>query len=256
MRDMLRSAFSMLRSGRLVVLHLIGNASLLVAAALWLLVGETHVSQLIFAAVAALAIVFLALWLHTGTIEFAVNPVAENFRPSFRLSFLRMFWLLLGMAILFWLMFHAARWQEDSSALSGYLYAKAPKFLRPVKGEGVYDEWLDRGFSALFWFVLPGVFLPLIAARVLGSRLRAALKTLIRWQYWTALAVLVVVGVWIPQLLAGWVPFKKLGPETASLITRLSVAYMIAVFAWLLVVGLLGYFVRVHSQDFAGEPVA
>lgn len=167
-----------------------------------------------------------------------------------------MLYLLLGMAILFWLMLHVARWQENSAALSGYLYAKAPKFLRPVKGEGVYDEWLDRGFSALFWFVLPGLFLPLVAARVLGSRLRAALKTLIRWQYWTALAVLVVIGVWIPQLLAGWVPFKKLGPETASLIARLGAAYVVAVLAWLMVVGLLGYFMRVHSQDVAREPVA
>lgn len=249
MRDMLRNAFLMLRSGRLVTLHVAGNAVLLIAAALWLLIGEARISQLILAVVAAFAILFLALWLHTGTIEYAADPQSENFRPSFRPSILRMLWLLLGMAILYWLMRHVAAWQDNSMALSSYLYAKAPQFLRPTNGEMVYDTWLHHLFSVLYWFVLPGLLLPLITARVIGARVRSGFKTLLRWTYWLALAVAIFIGVWVPQTLMDWVPFKKLGAETASLALRLAIAYAITIAAWLTVVGLLGYFVRVNSDD-------
>lgn len=256
MRDLLRNAFALLRSGRLVIIHLVGNAALLVAASLWLLIGEAHIGQLIFAAAAALAILFLAVWLHTATFEYAANPAPGNLRTAFRPSLLRMFWLLLGVAILFLLMNYADHWQERDPEFSGYLYAKAPQFLRPTHGEAVVELWLDRAFEVLYWFILPGLFLPLIAARVIGAPITSGFKTLLRWRYWLAMAVIVAVGVWIPQLLIGWVPFQKLGTEMASLIVRLSASYLLATAAWLVLVALLGYFVRINSQEVAGKTVA
>lgn len=256
MRDLLRNLTAMLRSGRLVILHLVGNAVLLTAAALWLLIGEAHIYQLVFAVVAALAIIFGALWLHTSTLEFSAAPQPANFRAAFRPSPLRMLWMLLGCAILFSLMWYASGWQDHEWQVGGYLYAKAPHFLRPTRGEVVYNQWLHRIFVTIQWYVLPALLLPLLAARVIGARVRTGFKVLIRWKYWLVLALLVALGVWLPQVVMEWTPGKKLSAESASLAVRLAVAYAIAVAAWLCTAGLLGYFIRMNDAGVGGQPVA
>lgn len=255
MRAMISNAMAMLRSGRLLVCHLVGNAALLVAATLWLLIGEQSVAHLVFAAAAGLAILFLLLWLHTGTVEYAADPQAENFRAAFRPNVFRMLWMLLGVSILFWLTWHVLGWKEQEWQIGGYLYAKAPSSLHPVKGASVYYTWVDRAISVVFWYMLPGLFLPLIASRVLGARVRAGLKTLVRWRYWLAFAVTTLIGVWGTELIVGWTPGKSLRAQTVSLAIRMLFAYVVATAAWLATVGLLGYFVRTNSEQIGGKTV-
>ncbi len=250
---MIRNAFAMLRSGRVLGLHLIGNAALVAAASFWLLIPDAHGWQLIFAAVAALAIVFCATWLHTSTLEYAANPAPENFRTAFRPSILRMLWLLLGIAILFLLMWYVDHLDEHRSQLAGYLYAKAPSALRPKDGSYIYYERLGVFFSIIFWFLLPTLMLPVIAARVIGARVRAGFKTLIRWRYWLAMIVTVCVGVWLSTIVLNWKPGKSLGAQEASLVFRMILGYLLATAAWLTTAGLLGYFVRTNS-DAGGNP--
>ena len=250
---MIRNAIAMLRSARLFGLHLVGNALLIVAASLWLLLPEAHVWQLIITIVTALAIAFLALWLHTSTLEYAADPAPENFRTAFRPSVLRMFWMFLGCAILLCLMWYVQRLGDHQYELGGYLYAKAPSALRPKNGASAYYNRVGTAFSILFWFVLPSLLLPLIAARVIGARIRAGFKTLLRWRYWLAMVVMLLIGVWLTSALLDWRPGKSLGAQTASLIVRMVVAYLLATAAWLTTAGLLGYFIRANS-NVGGEP--
>ncbi|ABF39932.1 hypothetical protein Acid345_0929 [Candidatus Koribacter versatilis Ellin345] len=245
---MIRNAIAILRSGRVLGLHLVGNALLLVAASLWLLLPEAHVWQLIITGVCALAILFLALWLHTSTLEYAANPGPENFRIAFRPSFLRMLWLFLGVAVLFLLMWYVDRLTDRQYQIADYLYAKMPPSLRPKDGASVYYARLGVIISIVFWFLLPSLMLPLIAARVIGARVRAGLKTLIRWRYWLAMIVTVCVGVWLTTVLLNWKPGKSLSAQEGSLIFRMALGYLLATTSWLTTAGLLGYFVRTNSD--------
>jgi len=67
MLALLRHSLAMLRNIKLVALHLVVNAVLLVSASFWLLIPEAHIWQLLFAALSALLIAVMFLWLHGGT---------------------------------------------------------------------------------------------------------------------------------------------------------------------------------------------
>ncbi len=252
---MIRNAIAMLRSGRVVALHLVGNGVLLAAASLWLLLPEAHMWQLAITVVAALGLLFLALWLHTSTFEYAADPEPENFRAAFRPSFLRMLWLTFGLAILFGLMWNVQRLENYQYEIGGYLYAKAPSLLRPRNGATAYYQRIGTLISILFWFALPTLLLPVIAARVIGARVRAGLKTLLRWRYWLAMIVTVLIGVWLASTILNWTPGKSLAAQQTSLFFRMALAYLLATAAWLATAGLLGYFVRTNS-DAGGNAAA
>ena len=243
MRTLFRHSLAMLQSGRLIGLHLAGNAVLLVTASLWLLIPEQHVWQLLCAAVLAVLLLVLFSWIHSGTLVYAAEPAAETFRPAFRLRLGRMGWLLLGMVILFVLMWRVDGWQDYEWQTAGYLYAKAPSFLRPTGGESSYVRILHFSTAVLLWYLLPCLLLPWMAAKVVGTKLRAGLRTLLQWRYWLGMAATVVVGVWLTNLLLDWTPGHSLKQQTAGLVLRLTIAYLLATAAWLVTAGVLGYFV-------------
>jgi len=63
--------------------------------------------------------------------------------------------------------------------------------------------WLiTRAISAMSNYLLPCLVLPLVAAKVLGSRLREGLEPLRRWRYWLAMAVVVILMEWLSDLLS------------------------------------------------------
>jgi uncharacterized membrane protein AbrB (regulator of aidB expression) len=61
------------------------------------------------------------------------------------------------------------------------------------------------------------------------------------------MAITAFLGVWMTQLIIGWIPGTTLTQQTVSLVIRLAIAYLIATAAWLLTVGVLGYFVRTET---------
>ena len=243
MRDLVRHSIAMLRNPRLILLHIVGNAVVLVAASFWLLIPEEHVWQLLGAGISSLSIVFVFLWIHSGTLAYAAEPVRENLRTTLTPRIGRLLWLLLGVLVLFWCMSIVDGWSDSNWQISGYLYSKSPSWLRPTGGDSAWYRPLDYLFSIIYWYVLPCLFLPAIAAKVAGSGALRGLGTLCRWQYWLAMAVTTVLGVWVTRLILGWTPGHTLGAETVSLGLRLALAYVIATVAWLMTAGLLGYFV-------------
>ena len=96
MLALLRHALAMLRNVKLLALHLVVNAVLLISASFWLLIPEAHIWQLLFAFVSALLIVGIFLWLHSGTLAYAVDPTQGNFHGSFAIKIWRLFGLFLA----------------------------------------------------------------------------------------------------------------------------------------------------------------
>lgn len=249
MRDILRHPIAMLQTVRLVTLHLILNAVLLVAASFWLLIPEEHVWQLLFAGLSALLIVFVFLWLHSGTLAYALDPDPTKFRSALSVKIGRMAWLLLGLFVLFWCMRTVNGWEDSRWQIAGYLYSKAPTWLRPVSGENSYVTAMEYVIAALFWYFLPSVLLPPTVAKVAGLGPRTALRAYRSWRYWLSMALTAALGVGVTSQILGWIPGKTLRAQTVSLVIRLIVAYGIATAAWLATAGLLGCFLRPRDDD-------
>ncbi len=249
MRALLRNVTAMLTSVRLVALHVFLNAALLAAGAAWLLIPEGRAWQLIGAALSALVILFVFLWLHAGTLTYALNPDAANFQPSFSVKLYRIAWALLGAFVLLWCMYTVDSWTDSRWQIGGYLYSKAPSFLRPTAGSQTYDTAVGSAFSLLFWYLLPSLFLPLIAARVSGGTVLRGFRALKHWEYWPAMAVAAFEGVWIPLQILDWIPGKSLEAQTTGLVLRLVLVYVLATAGWLMAAGTVGYFIRLESTN-------
>ena len=253
MLALLRHALAMLRNLKLVALHLVVNAALLTCASFWLLIPEARVWQLFFAGLSALLIVFVFLWIHSGTLAYAVNPVKENVRPAFAIKIWRMFWLLLGIFILFWCMNKVGGWMESQGQTAGYLYSKAPAWLRPTAGSLSYTTALGYFFLILYWYVLPSLLLPIIAARIAGASFLRGLLILRHWQYWLGMAATVFLGVWLTKLIVGWTPGTTLTQQTIGMVVRFTFTYLIAIAAWLLAAGVVAYFVKADNRIESGS---
>jgi hypothetical protein len=244
MLALLRHTLAMLRNIKLVALHLVVNAVILISASFWLLIPEAHIWQLLFTMLSALLIVAVSLWLHSGTLTYAVNPVKENFGASFAIKLWRMLWLFLGAFLLLWCMNTVGGWMESKWQIAGYIYSKAPTWLRPIAGADSYTKALEYILLFLYWYVIPCALLAIIAARIYGANFLRALRILKYWQYWVGMGVTVLLGVWVTTLIIGWVPGKSLTQQTISMLIRLGFAYVIATTAWLITAGVLGYFVK------------
>ena len=247
MTELVRHSLAMLRNPRLIAVHLAGNAALAAATAFWLLIPEAHIWQLLFAGISALAIVFIFLWIHAGTLAYGAEPAREKFADAFRPQISRLVWMAVGVFILFLCMRTVDGWKDSTWQISGYVYSKAPSFLRPTSGPTSYANYLAYAFLILQWYVLPCIFLPVIAARVIGAGALAGLRTLARWQYWVATAVTALVGICLTRVIVDWVPGMTLGEQTLSLVLRLGIAYVLATAGWLITAGALGFFVRRSS---------
>lgn len=266
MRALLRHCLSLILNVRLVALHLVVNAVLIVSATFWLLIPEAHVWQLLFAVLSVLAMLCVFLWLHSGTLAYATESKPQSLRPAFSINVIRLAWALLGFAALFACMHVVDGWTDNGInnmgvytglqwKLGGYLYSKAPSFLRPISGSNSYAAALGYLFSILFWYVLPSLFLPVITARVIGNSALRGLRVLLRWQYWLAMAAAALLGVWLATQILGWVPGTSLHEQTVGLVVRLAIAYILATVAWLLAAGLVGYFVGASGDPAAANAI-
>lgn len=254
MRALLRHCLSLILNVRLVALHLVVNAALIASATFWLLIPEAHVWQLLFAALSALAMICVFLWLHSGTLAYATEPNPQSLRSAFSINLVRLAWALLGFAALFVCMHIVDGWTDSTWQTSGYVYSKAPSFLRPTSGPSSYANALAYAFSILFWYILPTLFLPVITARIVASSALRSLCVLLRWQYWLAMAVAALLGVWVTKQILGWVPGTSLHEQTVGLVARLAIVYILATAAWLIAAGIVGHFLgQVSSPENAAS---
>jgi hypothetical protein len=248
MRALMRSAMIPLADWRLVALHLGGNALLLFAAALWLLIPEAHGWQLLLTLVGGIAILLGFAELHCATLAHGFTPAKDGLGNDFRASVRHIpaFAVLAGLLIA--LMNGVSHFSDQSWQISGYFFTRLPHSLQSSIGEYRFHEWVEIKFAVLIWFLLPALFLPFLSAASscgLGRRgFGAALRTYARWRYWLAMAMAALIGVWLPYLLANWTPSQGLRKEMISTVLRLLAAYVLAVLAWLMTSAIVGGLLR------------
>ena len=105
--------------------------------------------------------------------------------------------------------------------------------------------WLpDSNVWGVIWSAVHGLIVIASGLWLMRKALRfysSSPKATLRPRLYPSLLLLAAIGGYIPYKLIGWHPqLPGLGPQSASLIIRLGVAYLMAVSAWLILASLLG----------------
>jgi len=236
-RDVFHAAW---RARRVWMLQLIANAVIMVAFFYWLKIHDTSVGMFAVSAFAGAAILFATLSLHGATFHYFRRPLS-GLSSSFRLAASHSFSLLMW-ALLFGLILWLTRrlWTYDEQ-IGGWARHAMPTFLRShVSPRSVITAatWIVDLFVFVLW---PIVFLP-VGSYVASYGWRgffrsSAIRSLAEVQYWILYIACFVVGGYVPYKLAYLTPTKasSLTSQTASMVLRLGVAYLLMVTAWMIV---------------------
>ena len=185
----------------------------------WLGIGDRSGGQVLLSAALGAAIVLIALWLIGKALD---HQFKLRRLPRF------LFWMIVVAAAI-----GACLWLGTYRAKAGLSVASHLTlwFRRPVK-----PQTMGTIYAALVW--MAGIaavlaLLPFASAAAEGARRRVR-DELRQWRYWVGCAAMLAAGYFLPGWLIGWVPkFSGFGAQTASWIVRFSLAYVIALAAWL-----------------------
>lgn len=207
-------------------LHLVVNALLLWLGYYWLGIGESSIPNLLWSALVAMALLCLTLIVH-GAAYVSGAGVRDALRTSVRhLGAL----LLLALAAL--LIYGLLGWWKDYSAepalkIASWLTLKSRKPVKPAVVLRIFDFalWIVR------WVVLPWLLVPLAGALTQGGW-RGLRKDLWHcpWRYRIAVPVFLIISLWLPLKLLGWVPhFEAFPVQMLSFVARLVLGYVLFV---------------------------
>jgi len=214
------------------LVQLLANALLLWLAFEWLSLSESTPLRLVWSAVAALAILALASWLHGATFAGFRGGAEPGIVPSFRTALRHLLPLVLmvlaAVAIYAFLAWWAGYSVNPSAKLASWLTLKFRKPVRPAT--------VLRYFNAVLWMVrwvlLPADLLPLfsgVAARgwrgfdEFGWRRYSRL-------YRLEVPLLALCALWLPLRLVDWVPrVSGFSMEMVSFCLRIAAAYFLFV---------------------------
>jgi hypothetical protein len=250
MMQPLRAAFSKVEfpkiKGRLFLSQWVGNFLLMLLAAGWLQIPDSHTWQFLFSILSGLALVIGFLWVYLATFRL-LRPCAA--RPSWWLSCL----LLAVLVAFYWLMLQpitAGRAHE--APFAGYWNSQSPSWLRYHLGYSSLVAWQERIYDCLQW-LLVGLLLPLaIEICACGAaNFRRAATVYRHWLYWLCVLVCGLGGSAITWALADWTPAAGLVGQTFSIVARLGVAYTFDMLLWCFLLALAaGY---LSTSRFAAE---
>jgi hypothetical protein len=221
----------------LLLLHVFGNALLLWLGYYWLGVGESDTAHLAWSIAVIVGLMCVALWLHGLALALFNREAELDFGPAVRTVAAHLpalFAIAISAAALYGLL----AWAHNSFQHSAFLIGSyaTMKLRSPVAPSGVLRAfyvfiWLVR------WMIVPVVLFRLGASVALrgwrGFRLpwRAG-RT--RWPYAIEVCVLLLCAIWVPLKLVNWIPhLEQFALQMASFLARLSVAYLLFVFALL-----------------------
>lgn len=247
MMQPLRAAFARVK-GRLYLGQWAGNFLLMLLAAAWLQIPDSHTWQFVFSILSGVLLVIAFLTLYTVTFRYLRLCVA---RPPWWLS-----WLLLVIFVALWwaLLLPIATGRAHEGLFAGYWNSQSPVWLRRHFGYSQLVAWQERFYDCAQW-VWAGLLLPPAVetcACGLGSGwFRRAARVYARWFYWLAVLVAGFVATWLTWTLADWAPPAGLAGQTFSILARLGLAYSVDIFLWCFLLAVVGY-----SLDLAREPIS
>jgi hypothetical protein len=238
------SAFSR-RKGLVFLGQWVGNLLLLLLAAGWLQIADSHAWQFAFSMLSAalLVVAFLGLYLATFRHLRPSVPPPPRWLGGLLLGFFLALWLLLLQPI--------AAGRAHESLVAGYLNSQSPSWVRYHLGYSKLVAWQERIYDCIYW-LLGGLILPLAietSAFGLGPGwLRRTARVYRHWLYWLAVLVCGLGGSAITWALAEWAPAAGLAAQTLSVVLRLGVAYTVDILLWCFVLTLTARYLETPSK--------
>jgi hypothetical protein len=245
MMQALRGGFSRL-SRRLFFGQWVGNFVLLLLAAGWLQIPDSHIWEFAVSMISAVLLVVAFLWLYTASFR---HLRACAVRPAWRLSCL----LLAIFVAIWWLLLQLIAAGRGHEALyAGYWNSQSPSWLRAYFGYSQLVAWQEHIYDCV-QLIGAGLLLP-VAVETCSCGLgkgwfgRAA-RVYRYWLYWLCVLIFGLAGSALTWALAGWTPVAGLVGQTVSIVLRLGVAYSLDIFLWSFVLALIAYYLTPRPAD-------
>jgi hypothetical protein len=240
-----RGAFSRIFSrnkGRLFLSQWAGNFLLMLLAAGWLQIPDSHTWQFAFSMLSGVLLVVGFLWLYVATFRY-LRPC--GLRPPWWLSCL----LLAGFIVIWWLLLQPiAAGRAHEALFAGYWNSQSPSWLRYHLGYSSLVAWQERIYDCV-QYLLAGLLLPLAvetcACGVAGFR--RATRVYRHWFYWLSVLICGFGASVITWALADWTPDAGLIGQTVSILGRLGIAYSVDILLWCFVLALIAYYLEAIS---------
>jgi hypothetical protein len=233
------------RNGRLFLGQWIGNLLLMLLAAGWLQIPDSHSWQFALSMLSGALLVAAFFWLYLATLRYLRSSPSP---PSRWLAC-----LLLGLfVVLWWLLLQPiAAGRAHESLVAGYLNSQSPTWVRYHLGYSKLVAWQERIYDCIHW-LLAGLLLP-IAMETCGGGLgpgwlRRTVGVYRRWLYWLAVLVCGLGGSALTWALAEWTPAAGLAGQTMSIVLRLGVAYTVDILLWCFVLALTAHYLETPSK--------
>jgi hypothetical protein len=189
---------------RKVAIQAVGYPVLLALIYEWFGIADRSVWQLLLSVVLGAAIVYGAVWL-----------ISRAFAPPDRKRFL--IFLAAAVAVV-----ACCAWLASYQAQAGLSVASHLTlwFRKPVK-----PQTMASIYGWLLWIAGTAGVLAILPLAVNNRPTR---------RYWITAALLAIAGLALPALVVGWVPkFESFGAQTTSMVVRFTLAYAMALAAWL-----------------------
>jgi hypothetical protein len=224
---------------KVVSLQWAGNLALMLLAALWLQIPDSHLWQFVLSILSGVLIGLAALWLYAKTVSELRRPTTPPFLRMLLLVLFAAAWLLV---------LHSIGLLRGKEALfAGFWNSKLPPNLRSFFTYARLLLWQDRFYDLAQW-VLAGLLLPLaLETSALGLRLtnlKRSSRVYRHWLYWLVVVIAGFVATAVTRALAGWTPGKGVAVETVSLFGRLGIAYSADIFLWCFVLALASIYLE------------
>jgi len=236
MMQAIRQAVSKLK-GRLFWLQWVGNFLLMLLAASWLQIPDSHSWQFMFSILSGVLLVVGFLWLYIATCRHLL-PCAP--RPPWWLSCL----LLAVFLALWWLLLQPIGALRAHEALyAGYWNSQSPPWLRHHLGYSSLVAWQERIYDCI-QCILAGLLLPLaMEASACGvNQIKRAKHVYRHWLYWLSVLVGGLGAPVITWALADWTPDAGLLGQTFSIVARLGFAYTVDILLWCFLLSLIAHY--------------
>jgi hypothetical protein len=230
--------------GRLFWVQWVGNFLLMLLAAGWLQIPDSHSWQFLFSILSGALLVVGFLWLYIATFRHLL-PCAP--RPPWWLSCL----ILAAFLALWWLLLQPIGALRAHEALyAGYWNSQSPKWLRYHLGYSSLVAWQDRIYDGI-QCILAGLLLPL-AIVITACGLDAAKQATRVYRHWLYWLFILVCGLGAPALtwsIAEWTPEAGLVEQTLSVILRLGLAYTLDILLWSFLLALIAQFAALSDTS-------
>jgi hypothetical protein len=231
-------------TGRLFFGQWAGNVVLMVLAAGWLQIPDSHTWQFAFSMLSGLLLVVGFLWLYTATFRH-LRPYGA--RPAWWLS-----WVLLAILIgLYWLLLRPiAAGRMHEGLFAGYWNSQSPPWLRAHFGYSQMVAWQEHIYDCGEW-VAAGLLLPLAvetsACGFAQGWLGRCVRVYDHWFYWVCVLVCGFGASALTWALAVWTLDAGLIGQTASMVARLGIAYSFDMLLWCFILALNAYYLNLSA---------